>query len=213
MAVILNGITGGFSGTVGNVIGASWRGIDYMRSRATSISQPNTEAQLAQRAKFSLMGKFLRPLIPFLRTGFRSLAIKQSGFNAAMAYNLKNAVSGAYPSFAIDYEKALVSRGTLNGALNPQATPGVAGRVDFTWEDNSSDTNILATDKVVLLVYNPLRNQAISRIGGASRATEADVLQLPTLFSGETVECYIAFTDANGSVISDSQWVASVVVV
>src|SRR5665647_1071313 len=119
MATILNGITGGFSGKVGNIIGGSWHGIDYMRSRATSISQPNTEAQLEQRARFGTVGKFLRPLIPFLRIGYKSQAIKMSGYNAAMSYTLENALIGAYPVYEIDYSKVLVSQGTLPEVLNP----------------------------------------------------------------------------------------------
>ena len=34
MAKIEHGILGGFSGTVGTVIGGSWKGIDTMRSKA-----------------------------------------------------------------------------------------------------------------------------------------------------------------------------------
>lgn len=111
MAKILNGILGGFSGKVGTVIGACWKGIDYMRGLATSITNPNTPAQVEQRARFSLIIAFLRPLTGFLRIGFRSAAIKMSAFNAAMAYNVKHAVSGAYPEFAIDYDQVLLSRG------------------------------------------------------------------------------------------------------
>ena len=99
MATFLNGILGGFSGKVGTVIGCNWKGIDYMRSRATSHSNPRTEAQLDQRARFSVMGKFIRPLILFLRIGFKNQAIKMSGFNAAMSYNLANAVTGIYPAY------------------------------------------------------------------------------------------------------------------
>ena len=42
MGTIKKGILGGFSGVVGTVTGGNWKGIDYMRSRATSISNPRT---------------------------------------------------------------------------------------------------------------------------------------------------------------------------
>ncbi len=34
MGTISKGILGGFSGKVGTVVGGSWKGIDYMRSRS-----------------------------------------------------------------------------------------------------------------------------------------------------------------------------------
>ena len=52
MGTIKQGILGGFNGKVGTVIGASWKGITYMRGIAASNSNPQTEAQLDQRARF-----------------------------------------------------------------------------------------------------------------------------------------------------------------
>jgi len=212
MATILNGITGGFSGKVGNIIGGSWKGIDYMRSRATSIAQPNTPAQLEQRARFRTVGKFLRPLIPFLRIGFKSQAVKMSGFNAAMSFNLGNAIIGTYPAFDIDYSKVSVSQGNLAGPLNPTTVSATAGAIQFTWEDNSWETDASAADQAVLVVYNPARQAAVSVIGGITRAVGAQTITLPDAFAGDEVQCYIAFTNASKSVISNSQYVRGLIV-
>ena len=97
MGKIKQGILGGFSGKTGTVVGSSRKGISVIRGIAPSIAQPNTEAQLAQRLRFSVVGKFLHPLVPFLRIGFKKGAVKMSGVNAAMSYNLQNALTGAYP--------------------------------------------------------------------------------------------------------------------
>lgn len=35
-----------------------------------------------------------------------------------MSYNVKNAIIGTAPDYSIDYEKVLVSRGVLNGAVD-----------------------------------------------------------------------------------------------
>lgn len=45
MGTIKQGILGGFSGKVGTVIGSSWKGISYMRSRAQSVKNPRTEGR------------------------------------------------------------------------------------------------------------------------------------------------------------------------
>ena len=213
MGTIKQGILGGFSGKVGTVIGASWKGIDYMRSIPVSVLNPNTPAQLEHRAKFSAIVNFLKPLTAFLRIGFKSQAIKMSGYNAAMAANFKNVITGTYPAFAIDYTKVSVSQGNLPGAMNPAAASATSGEVRFTWENNTWETDASADDQAVLVVYNPIKLAAVSVIGGITRSVGAQTVTLPNSFAGDEVQCYIAFTNANQSVISNSQYVMGLIVI
>lgn len=212
MSTIKQGILGGFSGKVGTVIGASWKGINYMRGIAPSVSNPRTQAQLNQRAKFSATIKFLQPLTSFLRIGFKNEAVGMTAFNAAMSYTIHNAISGVYPSYEIDYAKALVSQGSLPEALNPTAVSTTASEVKFTWEDNSLDTNAMPDDKVLLVVYNPVKKRAVTVEGGNTRTSGSQVITLPDSFSGDEVQCYIAFQNANQSVLSNSQFVIGLIV-
>ena len=213
MATISQGILGGFSGKVGTVIGGFWKGIAYMRSIPASVTQPNTPAQLEHRAKFKAAVNFLQPLTDFLRIGFKSYAVKMSAFNAAMAYTMNNAITGIYPLIEIDYSKVLVCRGTLTGALNPEATSAVPGEIEFTWDNNTLlGTNSQAGDKAVLVVYNPTRQVAVSVIGGNTRASGSQTIVLPAVFVGDEVQCYISFQNAGQSVVSNSQFVSQLVV-
>ena len=50
------GITSGFIGKLGNVVGFNWKGINLQRA-LTKSTDPHTEKQLLQRAKFALAGK------------------------------------------------------------------------------------------------------------------------------------------------------------
>ena len=49
MGKISQGILGGFSGKVGNVIGGNWKGINYMRVKPSSVANSQTEGQMVQR--------------------------------------------------------------------------------------------------------------------------------------------------------------------
>ena len=98
MGIIKQGVIGGFSGMVGNVIGASWKGIAYMRIRPVSVANPKTDAQLDQRMRFTVTLRFLQPLTQFLKIGFKNYAVKMSPFNNAMSYNILNAIQGTYPN-------------------------------------------------------------------------------------------------------------------
>ena len=183
-----------------------------MRGIAASVSNPRTPAQQEQRAKFSAIVKFLKPLTPFLRIGFKSAAIKMSAFNAAMSYNYSHAITGTYPVFDIDYTKVLVSQGNFPGALNPVGVAGISGAVDFTWDDNTWEADAMADDLAVLVVYNPTKEAVVTVIGAITRAIGAQTITLPNSYTSDEVQCYIAFTNANGSVISNSQFVGSIIV-
>ena len=132
MGKINQGILGGVSGQVGNVIGGTWKGIDYLRIKPSSVANPRTEGQVDQRSKFSTVLQFLQPMTDFLRVGFKLYTNKMTQFNAAMSYNLNNAITGAYPNFMIDYANALVTRGNLTGASNGAASSPSAGNVEAT---------------------------------------------------------------------------------
>lgn len=212
MATFVNGILGGFSGKVGTVIGSYWNGIEYMRSRAAHVSQPNTPAQLEQRARFALVGKFIRPLIPFLRVSYKSMAVNKSAFNAAMAHTLENAVTGTYPELSIDFTKVLVSQGLLLGAESASAVSTTANTINFTWNDNSEDYGANPTDKVVLVVYCPALQKFITSIGTAMRTEGSQTMTLPTVFSTQEVQTYIGFCNATIDEFSNGEFLAAVTV-
>ena len=92
MGKIKQGILGGFSGKVGTVVGGAWKGIDYMRSLATSISNPKSPAQVAVRNNFSTIGKMMSKANPILKLSDWRQAKKQSAFNAGVRINYRNAI-------------------------------------------------------------------------------------------------------------------------
>ncbi len=214
MGKISQGVLGGFSGKVGNVVGGSWKGIDYMRIKPASVANPRTAAQVDQRSKFSIVLNFLQPLSEFLRVGFKLYANKMTQFNSAMSYNLNHAVTGAYPNFSIDYSNALVSRGQLNGAMGVAATSTNPASVDFTWTDNSSPgtSKAKSTDKALLLVYNITKDVAIYNLAGNSRDMGSQTIDVPTDFSGDDVETFMAFISEDGSQVSNSVYTGSVTI-
>lgn len=212
MGKINQGILGGFSGKIGNVIGGNWKGIDYMRIKPSNVANPKTEGQVDQRSKFSTVLYFLQPMKNFIKVGFKGYAIKMTEFNSAMSYNLNNAITGNYPDYDIDYQNALLSRGALAGALNGAANSSVAGSVSFSWDDNSGESNASGADKAMLLVYNSVRKEAVFVTDGNIRSSGSQDLTIPDSYSGETVEAFIAFVSEDGKTVSNSKYIGSVVV-
>ncbi|OIR07536.1 hypothetical protein GALL_101970 [mine drainage metagenome] len=212
MGTINKGILGGFSGTVGTVIGGTWKGIDYMRSKSSRKPGNFSQAQLEQQAKFGLMMKFLRTFGTLLSTSFRDFANGITGPNAALAYNIRNAITGVYPAFSINYSLVMLSRGTLQNATAPAAAAGAAGKVNFTWTDNSGAGTAKATDQAMLMVYCPATGQTVYTVAGGARNTAAAELDV-TGFSGKTVQTWISFITDDGKEVSDSLFTGEVAVV
>ncbi len=214
MGTIKQGILGGFSGKVGSVIGGVWKGISYMRGIALSYTDAKSDAQLAHRQKFAVVGHFLQPLSEFLQESFRNYAVRMTGINAAFKYNFANAVTGTYPNQAIDYPNARVAQGNLPAPLNAVASSTVAGTVKFDWDDNSGELGADAADETMIVIYNPVQNQAVNISGLAERADGTQTVTVPASFSGDLVQCYLAFKQNpdNGTEISNSAFAGAVTV-
>ncbi|MDB5275800.1 MAG: hypothetical protein JWR61_755 [Ferruginibacter sp.] len=211
MGRINKGILGGFSGKVGSVVGGTWKGIDYMRSKASRTNFTATDAQLAQQLKFGMAVRLVTSMSGLVAIGFRNYATKQTGANGAVSYMLKNAMDGTYPSFSIVYANVLVSRGDLPNVLAPAATMGAGNQLTYSWTDNSGVGIAKATDQVILAAYCPALNQCIYTTGSAVRSALTDVLDLST-FSGQAVHTYIGCLSADGRDIATSIYTGAITV-
>lgn len=157
------------------------------------------------------MLQFLQPIIGLIMLGFKAYAIRKTGYNAAMSYNIKNAVTGTYPAYQLDYSKVLFSRGDLPGALNASAVSTEAGKVTFTWSDNSGTGKAQSGDKALLLVYCIGMKQAIFTTGSALRSAATETLQV-TEFSGQEVETWMAFISQDGKDLASSVYTGKLTV-
>ena len=218
MGIIRQGILGGLSGKVGNVVGSSWKGINYLRALPSHVTNPRTPAQRTTRLKMEIVIKFLKTCTAFIRFGFSAFAVRMSAFNAATSYNLSNAVKGELPDVELDFPQLQVSRGNLQGVNIAELEMNEAGKVVFTWTDNSGEGNALGSDQAMLLAYNPAKNSSVYALSAATRSEQTAELDLPANYLGDEIHCYIAFSSAerlSGSQAKDgtsnSMYVGSVI--
>ena len=203
MGKIKQGILGGFSGKVGPVIGTSWKGKAVMRAQALSYNDANSEAQQQQRAKFSLVSKFLAAINNFINVGFNGKANGMTAPNAALQRNINDAITGTWPNFQLDFENFLVSDGKIDLPYNPQAQND-SGTLTVTWTDNTGLGDALADDKVMTLIYNKSRNISITNIDAAERSDRNATITFPTSWTGDSVEVYMAMYREDGRLTSKS---------
>jgi hypothetical protein len=212
MAKLKESPIGVLIGKIGQVVGAKWKGISVLRILPANIANLQTDKQLEQRMKFGVVMRFQQSMTQLLRIGWKNFAVGMTAFNAAMSYNVLNAIQGTYPNFTVDYPNALVSKGNLPPALNQAAASTVVGTVLFTWSNNSDEVGATTTDTTLLVVYNPGKNQAVFFAGLAERADGTQAVTVPHSFSGDLVHCYMGFQTVDGFDLSNSKYAGAITV-
>jgi hypothetical protein len=212
MGKYLKGILGPFSGLVGTVVGATWNGIDVLRSRPKKSTKPATEAQQEQRDTFSLMNLFMGGVRDLIRIGFQAYHKGQTPYNAAFKINIENAVIGVYPALTIDYPEVVLSKGGLLEVPEMTMATTEDAQLDFSWLNNADVTDPLntnSTDKVCFVVYNPAKQHFVKKQGAALRSALSYDLVVPSMWSDDTVYVWAFFVNAAGKQVSDSVYVGS----
>lgn len=203
MGEIKQGILGGFSGRVGTVVGSSWKDVSYMRALAISVNNPRTPKQQNQRGKFALCMNFLGAITPYVRTGYRLFAQDRTAFNAAMSYLLRHAMTGSFPDLKMDYNSALVARGSLMPVYD--ATASLAdNKISFVWKDNSGMGDARATDLAMPLVYNKVKGEAVYSLAAGTRKDSKAELSLPASWADDALAVYLAFCNENSTRVTNS---------
>ena len=202
-----NSSFGEFNGKLGNLVSYQLKGKTVVR-HIGKTKKPPTAAQLAVRQRMATVIKFLRPALAFINTGFELEVIgtDKNPHNAAVSYNAKNATQGEYPAISINYSKALVSKGLLEPAINPQVS--LTGTLlTITWSVTADMDWGIKNDRTMLLVYCPELDKVVYVLSGARRSSGQDEMELPANYAGKELQVYISFKASNGKSISDSCWV------
>ena len=122
-----------------------------------------------------------------------------------MSYLLKNAVTGSYPNYALDYTEVMVSKGGLTQVTGAAVNWTAAqSKLTFNWTDNSGVGNALATDKAMPFIYNKTKNETIYNTAGATRTTHTMDVTVPNNWAGDKVEVYLGMVSEDGALVADS---------
>ncbi len=208
MATFKQGVLGGFSGKVGPVIGTSWKGKAVIRARALSHNDANTVAQQQIRSKFKMLIQFASVSYGFISVGLKKQATDVTEMNTAMSLNFENGFTGTWPNYELNYTKLVLSRGKIDNPYNAAAQ--VQGNdLNFSWTDNSGIGNALENDKVMFLIYNTSKKQAVYDTAASDRSSRQTTYTLPTSWTGDTIEVYFAMHRADGDEASNSLYLGS----
>jgi hypothetical protein len=167
-------------------------------------SNPKTEAQVAHRAKFALVNSELSRMSKLFATSFGS----SKGTQLAVGLAMRNAVTGSYPNFVVDYSKLTISMGSLQPAQQSSAVLTGATTVKVEWDTPDDTFQGSPQDNVQLVFMNPVTKVGVLKEVAAIRSAGSVEVELPSVWTGAAIHCWIYFTASDGSQTSTSQYVS-----
>ena len=209
MATFRKGLLGGFSGSVGPVIGSTWKELDVMRSQPGPRKGDPSAAQVDQQSKFALAGSFVNDIKKLLSATIADTG-RMTAYNIALQQILQDAITGTSNAWSIDYSKVLLSEGELMNAFGFSVASAAAGKISWSWQA-SAGVGEDPTDRAVLVVYSEDLGRAAYTLNGAVRSAGTSSLTIPA-FSGKQVQTWLSFISANGKEIADSVFTGQVTV-
>ncbi len=200
MARLINGVNGPFTGKVGSVIGYTVNGVHYMKGLYKKRTKAPTAGEVLNRKKFAASQVWLKPLISYVRVGFKGYNERFQGFAAANSWLIKNAIQVIDDEIIIDPALVRISSGSLPLPENIRCTIQEPDTLRITWTPSGEEG--IQYDQAMVLAYD-LHNTGYGQLySNDRRSGETHV----TIKVGEskTVHAYLAFIAADRSRQSDS---------
>lgn len=195
MARVSNPLIGAASGSVGGVTMSTWKGVNVIKTKPTSVANPKTEGQTAQRAKLSTAVSVYKQMPSLVKKGFGQAAIKKSAYNAFVSTNTKANVFDKN-SLGKVYNKNLfsIASGTLDRIESNDFTC-MAGNKSWStsWDTNLPNSYSDAEECLAVVVSADGSIVAVS--DGQSTAGNGELLGQATVnfIGGQTYHLYLAF--------------------
>lgn len=201
MGKIPQGILGGVSGKVGGVVGSSWKGINVIKTKPLSVSNPKTAGQVAQRSAFSeVVSVATDNLAIICKPLWDRFASKQSGYNAFVQKNI-----GKFTNNLPDYTKGFViADGKMELTdLTVFDFTALTRTLDLEWIDDTGSGYKLTDDELYLMFIDKTNKQIISIATGVERNSASYNAVLPASFAGvAAADIMCAFKRKDGTVVS-----------
>ena len=174
MAKIKQGILGGFSGKVANVVGTSWKGRAVMKSQPLSVANPKTEAQQEQRGKFSKIAELASAILTqFVQPVENPISGDISGYNLFCKDN-----KGAFDALgALVVANFKCGGGKIeNLVASSLAVTDDNPDLALSWTNAADTSAIRLTDKVFAALVAEEKDYIFVAAGSDTRAVESTTL-------------------------------------
>ena len=196
MGKMNNGLTGGFSGKVGTLVGSNVKGQSIIRNAPKKSSKKPTAGQLSHRQKFKLVSNFLPPLNGLIKRYFGSAQELKSNVNVALGYHLQEAVNQVEEGFVVNLSKVVISKGILQTIFVDTVTI-VNKELTITWSANLVFGSVNKTDVLTVVIYQKATQSMFILEQIAARGAGECKVQLPASFEDTGYGIWVFLTDVD----------------
>lgn len=193
-----------FKGKLDNIVGQkSFKGLMALRKKVTP-KNPRTQKQTIHRAKIAIIGKFAGKIKGVVNHTFKNP--NRTSYSEFINVNFENIIGGTWPTLSLLYDKVQISRGNLANGISPNAVIE-SNTVTVSWTDNSGIGDNKSSDQAILLAFNSVKQESVYTMDGGTRSSRQATLTLPSFWSGDSVDIWLAMT--NGNDYSDSVYLGN----
>ena len=207
MGIIWQGILGGVSGRVGNVIGSSWKGIPVLKSRPLSVANPRTTQQVHFRDRLTKLVAIASPInssiiIPL----WNRFASRMSGYNAFIQANSEafNSSMAFVPASFFIARGRMAATAISNAdiqAVNTQCLVTFSPTLDDSFQTEDDQPFVVITSSTGVL--KAFSAGSFTRVEG-----EITVNAVPGSSFAVGDICFLAFRRPDGSIVSNTSFKA-----
>ena len=195
MARLDQGLLGGYSGKLGTTVGATWKGINVVRTYQPNVANPNTKLQRDHRYKFreiAQLGSFF--LASMVKPFWDKHAKKMSGYNAFVSMNAR----AMRDDLQFNPMHFIIGNGQMGHPEGDAQLNKEANAILIGW---GKDENVLygqKTDKLYAIAFNYVGEPIGYSLGEYTRAdTQASFELVEGVDTSEAILCW-AWLSENG---------------
>lgn len=204
MAIVQNPIVGRAIGKVANSVFTKWKGRNIWKSKAISVANPQTDGQLKQRARFSIVVRLASILLSILRVGMKEQATTKTESNAFTSINQRNGfLTWVTDAWVQDFSALEISKGSLDATdVTVSAPTSGDPNIDISF-DNTASGNQSLGDNFNVVVLNG--EDVVSELSGAIRSDGNYTVTMPNaVATGDVINILTFFSSADGKKSSNN---------
>ena len=188
MARLDQGLLGGYSGKLGTTVGATWKGINVVRTYQPNVANPNTKLQRDHRYKFreiAQLGSFF--LASMVKPFWDKSAKKMSGYNAFVSLNAR----AMKDSLQFDPMKFIIGNGQMGHTECQVGLFETVNRIDISWDPSNQVLYGKPTDELYVVAFNYVGEPIAYSLGEYERSdSTAQIDLIEGADASEAIVCW-----------------------
>jgi hypothetical protein len=214
MSVTSNTLIGHSRGSIGNATMSTWKGLNVLKQKATSVANPNTGRQIMQRSAMTQIVAIFRLLTAVVDLGFKKGFAHMSPFNRFTKQNLKNSFDFSAPPVALFVDADfMISKGTITAApILSAIVDDSANTITVNWDPSITGPGQSLTDQPFFVAHNITTDEWNVSLNGTRADGIASNADAASWVTGNSVQVWLGFWNPLTGESSDSTTIHTVII-